>query len=59
MFIMAIIFYKRSMRLINKTKYLIIYPILNLFRSKEQILTNGKTFSILVYVSKKSTKIKK
>ncbi|TPN86913.1 hypothetical protein [Aquimarina algicola] len=59
MFIVALIFYRRSVRLIQKTKYLIIYPILNLFRSKEKILTNGESFSILIYTANPTEKIKK
>lgn len=59
MFLIAIIFYRRSIRLINKTKYLILYPILNIFRNEHKIMTNGHSFSILTYVGKNTVKMKR
>ncbi len=58
LFIGALFFYKRSVRLTNKIKYLFIYPILNIFRDKEQVLTNGAYPSVLVYLKKKTSKFK-
>ena len=59
MFLVSIFFFKRSVRLVNKTKYLIAYPILNIFRNKDSVLTNGESFSILVFTADKTSKIKK
>jgi hypothetical protein len=59
MFLISLFFYKRSIKLINKTKYLIVYPLLNLFRSKEKKLTDGTNFSILVLTNIKFGKLKK
>ncbi|WP_324027802.1 hypothetical protein QSV08_07605 [Maribacter sp. BPC-D8] len=59
MFLVSLFFYKRSIRLISKTKYLIVYPLLNLFRSKETKLTDGKNLSILVLTNTKIGKLKK
>ena len=59
LFLISIFLFKRSIRLVDKTKYLIIYPILNIFRNKVKVLTNGHSFSILVYTYKKTLKIKK
>ena len=59
MFLVSLFFYKRSIRLINKTKYLMVYPLLNLFRSKETKLTDGKNLSILVLTNTKIGKLKK
>ena len=59
MFLISLFFYKRSIRLINKTKYLIVYPILNIFKSKETKLTDGKNLSILVLTNTKIGKLKK
>lgn len=59
MFLIALVFYRKSVRLVSRTKYLLVYPILNLFRKKETILSNRKSLSILVYVNKKTKKFKK
>jgi hypothetical protein len=59
MFITALIFYRKSIRFVSRIKYLFIYPILNVFRKKETILTNGKSLSILVYLKKGTKKFKK
>ena len=59
MFIISLFFYKRSVKLISKTKYLIVYPILNMFRSKEKKLTDGTNLSILVLTNIKIGKLKK
>jgi hypothetical protein len=59
MFIVALFFYRRSIKLISKTKYLIVYPLLNMFRSKETKLTDGKNLSILVLTNTKIGKLKK
>lgn len=59
MFLIAFLFYRRSVRLVTKTKYLIVYPILNAFRKKEKIMTNGTSLSILVYTNKNTSKLKK
>lgn len=53
MFITSIFFYKRSVRLITKIKYLIVHPILNIFRNKQVKLTDGKNLSILVLTGSK------
>jgi hypothetical protein len=58
MFLVCLIIYRRAIRLADKMKYLVIYPILNLFRSKEKVLTNGQSFSILAFTGKKTNKIK-
>ena len=59
MFFVSLFFYRRSVKLINKTKYLIVYPLLNLMRSKQKKLTDGENLSILVLTNKKYGKIKK
>ena len=59
MFFVSLFFYRRSVNLINKTKYLIVYPLLNLMRSKQKKLTNGENLSILVLTNKKYGNIKK
>ena len=59
MFFISLFFYRRSVNLINKTKYLIVYPLLNLIRSKEKKLTDGENLSILVLTNKKYGKIRK
>ena len=59
MFFVSLFFYKRSIKLINKTKYLMVYPVLNLFRSKETKLTDGKNLSILILTNTKIGKLKK
>jgi len=59
MFFVALFFYRRSIKLISKMKYLIVYPLLNMFRSKETILTDGKNLSILVLTNTKIGKLKK
>jgi hypothetical protein len=59
MFLVALFFYRRSIKLISKTKYLIVYPLLNMFRSKETKLTDGKNLSILVLTNTKIGKLKK
>ena len=59
MFVVSLLFLNRARRLIAKVEYLVIYPILNLFRSKDTILTDGETFSVLVFTKKKTAKFKK
>ena len=59
MFFVSLFFYRRSVKLISKTKYLIVYPLLNLFRSKDTKLTDGKKLSILVLTNTKIGKLKK
>ena len=59
MFLIALVFYRKSVRLVARIKYLMVYPILNIFRKKDSILTNGKSLSILVYVNEATKKIKK
>ncbi len=58
MFLTALLFYRRSRRLVTKTKYLIIYPIFNFFRKKNTTLENGQSLSILVYINNKTQKMK-
>ena len=58
-FLISLFFYKRSIKLINKMKYLIVFPIINLFRSKDQKLTDGENLSILVFTNTKIGKLKK
>ncbi|WP_234859308.1 hypothetical protein [Aquimarina aquimarini] len=60
MFLIALLLYRRSVRLVTRTKYLFVYPILNLFRKKEKIITNGDgVLSVLVYTKVKTKKFKK
>ncbi|MBA6314628.1 hypothetical protein [Cellulophaga baltica] len=59
MFIVALFFYRKSIRLVTRIKYLLVYPILNVFRKKDTILTNGTTLSILVYINKETKQFKK
>jgi hypothetical protein len=58
MFVTALLFYRRSKRLVNKTKYLVVHPIFNFFRTTETTLANGHSLSIPVYVNNTSQKIK-
>ena len=59
MFFVSLFFYRRSIKLISKTKYLMVYPLLNLFRSKETKLTDGENLSILILTNTKIGKLKK
>lgn len=59
MFFVSLFFYRRSIKLISKIKYLIVYPLLNLFRSKKTKLTDGKNLSILILTNTKIGKLKK
>jgi len=56
-FIFSLMFYKRSMRLINQTKYLFVYPILDFFKAEPEV--NEDNFSIPVLVKVKTKKFKK
>ncbi len=58
-FIFSLLLYRRAKRMVNKTKYLMVYPVLNMFRNKEKVLTNGQDLSILVLTKKALGKIKK
>jgi len=58
-FIIALTMYKKSLRLVSKTTYLFIYPIINMFKKKESLLGVNNDFSILVYLNKKMKTIKK
>ena len=59
MFLVAMVFYRRSMRLVNRTKYFIIYPVLNVFKRKTSILSKDGEVSILVFMARQTGKIKK
>ena len=59
LFLIALTMYKKSLRLVSKTTYLFIYPILNMFRNNEKLLRNNNTFSIKVYTKDKTLKFKK
>ena len=59
MFFVSLFFYRRSVKLINKIKYLIVYPLFNLMKSKQKKLTDGENLSILVLTNKKYGKLKK
>jgi hypothetical protein len=59
MFMVAIVFYRRSVRLVNSTKYFIIYPILSVFKRKTSIESKAGEFSVLVYTARQIGKIKK
>lgn len=58
-FLFSFLLYRRAKRMVNKTKYLMVYPILNVFRSKQTVLTDGKHLSILALTNIKLNKIKK
>ncbi len=58
-FLVALTMYKKSLRLVSKTTYLFIYPIMNMFKDKEKLLTKNDGFSMLVYVNKKTKLLKK
>ncbi len=59
LFLIALAMYKKSLRLVSKTTYLFIHPILNIFKSKERLLSHNDTFSIKVYTKEKTQKFKK
>lgn len=59
LFLIALAMYKKSLRLVSRTTYLFIYPILNIFKSKERLLSHNDTFSIKVYTKEKTQKFKK
>lgn len=58
-FIISLMMYRKSVQLVNKTKYLFVYPILNLFKNKEKLLTHNDLFSVSVYLKTASKKFKK
>ncbi|CAM1343933.1 hypothetical protein [Tenacibaculum amylolyticum] len=58
-FIISLMMYRKSVQLVNKTKYLFVFPILNLFKNKEKLLTHNDLFSFCVYLKTASKKFKK
>lgn len=58
MFGVSLLFLKQATKLINRIVYFIVYPILNSFRSKEKILTDGEGLSILVLTKTKTANFK-
>lgn len=58
MFIVSLFFLKKAQKLISKVKYLVIYPMLNMLKSKQKVLSKGEDFSILIYNSAKYNKFK-
>ena len=56
-FLFSLVFYKRSIRSINQTKYLFVYPILNFF--KHELEMEETNFSIPVLIKVKTKKFKK
>lgn len=57
-FLISLLFYRRARRSIQRFKYLVLYPLYNMWRHKEKILTNGEQLSILVYNKTKYGKMK-
>jgi hypothetical protein len=58
-FLISLFFCKRAFKLISKAKYLFVYPLLNLYRSKEKKLKDDEVFSILVLTNSRVGKLKK
>jgi len=56
-FLFSLIMYKRSVRLVNKTKYLFVYPVLDFFKSEPEF--TEENFSVPVYLKMKTKKMKK
>ncbi len=59
MFFVSLFFYRSSKKLINKTTYLLVYPLLNLFKGNDTKLTDDGYLSILILTSTKIGKLKK
>lgn len=59
MFLIALTMYRKSLRLVSKTTYLFIRPILQVFKKDETLLKRNNTFSIRVYCATKTKKFKK
>nr|WP_042296648.1 hypothetical protein [Nonlabens ulvanivorans] len=57
-FLVSLLLYRRARRTIQRFKYLVLYPLYNMWRHKEKILTNGEELSILVYNKTKYNKMK-
>lgn len=57
-FLISLLLYRRARRTIQRFKYLVLYPLYNMWRHKEKILTNGEELSILVYNKTKYNKMK-
>lgn len=56
-FLFSLLFYKRSIRLINQTKYLFVYPILSFFKREPEM--EETNFSVPVLIKAKTKKFKK
>jgi len=56
-FLFSLLFYKKSIRLINQTKYLFVHPVLNFFKKEPEITEDD--FSIPVLIKVKTKKFKK
>lgn len=58
-FLIALSMYRKSVRMVNKTSYLFIHPVLQLFKKKTTLLERNNTFAIKVYCGTKTKKFKK
>ncbi|TCI91352.1 hypothetical protein [Tenacibaculum sp. M341] len=58
-FLIALSMYRKSVRMVNKTSYLFIHPVLQLFKKKTTLLERNNTFAIRVYCATKTKKFKK
>jgi len=56
MFLVSFLFLRRALNLVNRVKYLIIYPVLNTFKKKDKILLDKELFSIKVFTKIKISK---
>lgn len=58
-FLLSLSMYRKAVQLVNKTKYLFVYPLLNLFKNKEKLLKHNNHSSVTVYLKTKTEKFKK
>ncbi len=56
-FISALLLYRRASLMVNKTKYLFIYPIINLFKKKDKILQTAPSLFLTAYIQNKGQTI--
>lgn len=59
MFLVALSLYRKSSRLVSRTIYLFMKPIIHMFKSREKILFKKDVFSISVYLNIKTNRFKK